>query len=520
MSAIGGLFDGEPEDAATVIDVLSHPATTEISVATPEGIQELTLGDEDEIGSGPWVISTLAGPAEPQNGPLVDDEHAYALAADAETPAQADTVDEALAELREDFRTELADGGHLAKTVQSLASDVELPALAAVKAEGAVLVRNPTGVRPLYYGRDEEKAAFASERKPLWRIGLEARRVKPNTMVLIHGSGSQSIHLSDPELGPEPPADERLDCLAGALQDAVDARVGEADRVGILATRARPSALLGHHVREAGAEPVAFVPDPADGTRAEQIQDALATVDATVHRVPIRPEALVGRMAELLHAIEERDQKLAADAIVPFLASARAAGENVHVVFADRSRGDPFAPGALEAAHARAGPSEDESSLFAVGPLERAHKLARRSGVTLQVPLAAPRVQHLSEILDAETDGSVVDALLAHHGLDVARTPDVETERDQRVDVLREAVLAIDVPETPTAYDAVASLRQREHSGPGPGRAIVEPEDARGLDDHLQWGLDHRAIDAGAIGPDETQRLERYLENVEAKADR
>jgi len=54
------------------------------------------------------------------------------------------------------------------------------------------LVRDAIGVRQLYYGQNSQLAAFASERKALWKIGLKepTLRIHPGSALIITPDGS------------------------------------------------------------------------------------------------------------------------------------------------------------------------------------------------------------------------------------------------------------------------------------------------------------------------------------------
>lgn len=61
-----------------------------------------------------------------------------------------------------------------------------------LKNEQINAVRDPIGVQPLYYGENKEVAAFASNRKALWQIGIdEVRSFPPGNLCLLTKAGFQ-----------------------------------------------------------------------------------------------------------------------------------------------------------------------------------------------------------------------------------------------------------------------------------------------------------------------------------------
>jgi hypothetical protein len=144
--------------------------------------------------------------------------------------------------------------------------------------------------------------------------------------------------------------------------------------------------------------------------------------------------------------------------------------------------------------------------LGAEGPLERARKLARDAGVTLRAPRADPDVVAFESPEPERSRTDRLTALARHLGADpVEAPPVVETE-------------TLDLPDIPDAYDAAASLGQGAQGAAAPGRAVVAMDDPQNVDLRLQWALDHLGLDAGALSPEEHQRLDRYLEDVQLPA--
>jgi asparagine synthase (glutamine-hydrolysing) len=50
-----------------------------------------------------------------------------------------------------------------------------------------IIARDKVGIKPIWYGRNQEIFAFASERKALWEIGLEAKQLVPRDALFFDG---------------------------------------------------------------------------------------------------------------------------------------------------------------------------------------------------------------------------------------------------------------------------------------------------------------------------------------------
>ena len=60
-------------------------------------------------------------------------------------------------------------------------------AFAVYDGRDCAVVRDPLGVKPLYYGENSEVSAFASERKALWKIGIEGVETLAPDEILLNG---------------------------------------------------------------------------------------------------------------------------------------------------------------------------------------------------------------------------------------------------------------------------------------------------------------------------------------------
>ena len=71
------------------------------------------------------------------------------------------------------------------ETVKYLDGDY---AIAVYDGKDIIVVRDPVGVKPLYFGENKSKkfSAFASERKALWNVGIEEVETLPPGYMLYN----------------------------------------------------------------------------------------------------------------------------------------------------------------------------------------------------------------------------------------------------------------------------------------------------------------------------------------------
>ena len=74
------------------------------------------------------------------------------------------------------------------------------------KTVGLAAGRDPVGVQPLYYGENKDIAAFATNRKALWKLGIEnPLSFPPGNMAFVNREGFQfkpikTLALSEPAI--------------------------------------------------------------------------------------------------------------------------------------------------------------------------------------------------------------------------------------------------------------------------------------------------------------------------------
>jgi hypothetical protein len=530
MSAIGGIViddDQLSELLEPFLQAIEHPNAERVGVQVGDTHREAASVDDLDLEDleGDWALVHVAGPApEPARQPVQDEARRLAcliedsgaastLLAETEDPKPpAERLARRLAEA-------LAETDEIGSALQDLSSELDHVSALGAAGDGIAVMRDAHGAVPLYAGRDEEFAAFATSKRPLWAIGMDTERVKPETLVLLQPRRSQTIHLPRRIPNPVPgDPDRRTQAHAEAFKAAVRRRVERLDRVGLMATHPAAAAALARALEATATDEVcAFVPDRANRKLNEAVDRAVAPHVDEVQHVELEAWALEDRLVDLLDGLEARNQGLVADAIPPYLLSRAAASDGVDVLLADRGPNEPHAHEALEVGEDRS--TDREATVTGEGPLERARKLARQAGVTLRAPRADPDVRPFERSDREQPLADRLAELAEHLGTDPIESPPVvETENRDLQRLLATAAETLETPEIPEAYDAQSSLAQTGQEQATRGRALVAMQDPQDLDVRLQWALDHVALEARALGPEEHQRLERYLEDVHVPA--
>lgn len=147
------------------------------------------------------------------------------------------------------------------------------------------LVRDPIGVRPIYWGENGRFVAFASERKGLWAAGISepTRRVLPGHALVITPAG----RISQVRVAPAPTIKRRpalrtmqaaIDAYGKAIAGSMRKRTQDVKRIGIIFSGGIDSVLVAYLASKMVAEVTCYtagVEGSSDLDHARAIADKL-----------------------------------------------------------------------------------------------------------------------------------------------------------------------------------------------------------------------------------------------------
>ena len=132
-------------------------------------------------------------------------------------------------------------------------------ALAVSDADRIVISRNSLGTKPLYFAENNKFSAFASNKKPLWKIGLsEAKPLRAGRLAVFNHEGvsvKEALTFDRGELDIKNMA-QAVNCYQEALYLAVRKRLDElshVDKVGVLLSGGVDSCLIAKLVHDVAA---------------------------------------------------------------------------------------------------------------------------------------------------------------------------------------------------------------------------------------------------------------------------
>lgn len=204
-----------------------------------------------------------------------------------------------------------------------------------------VVMRDPVGVRPLFYAENEEMVAFASLKKSLWKIGFgDVKPLRAGTYIVLDKTGISSDEIwSQLGKGIKPVIDDlgtAAEKYSAVLKKAVEKRLNNVRRVGVLVSGGVDSCLTAKLVNDVamdrGIEVTAFTAG-VNGSTDIDYAESFSRDFGIRHKVRrLNSEDIESYMPLVINAVEERDMVQIEAGIGVYAALEMAAQDGIKVV--------------------------------------------------------------------------------------------------------------------------------------------------------------------------------------------
>ncbi|MDR2203788.1 MAG: hypothetical protein LBE76_05780 [Nitrososphaerota archaeon] len=129
--------------------------------------------------------------------------------------------------------------------------------LLVLKDEEIIAIRDPMGVQPLYFGENTDVAAFASNRKSLWQLGIDkVESFPPGNLGLLTNTGFRfkpikTFTYTEPK---QSSIDEATEKLQNLLEHAVKMRIAGLKEVAVAFSGGLDSSLIAYIANKCGVK--------------------------------------------------------------------------------------------------------------------------------------------------------------------------------------------------------------------------------------------------------------------------
>ncbi|MEN6329952.1 MAG: asparagine synthetase B [Methanobacteriaceae archaeon] len=210
-------------------------------------------------------------------------------------------------------------------------------------------VRDPVGVKPLFYGNHHQKNLFgvASERKALWKIGIiDVESLDPGFMLYNQKLTPLSRRIKKPVLEAGPGNNSSHDFLKSQLKNdlicSVEKRIMGLERVGIIFSGGVDSTLLAQICLKIGVEPELYTVGKKGSPDTEFSRKAAHEMGLNLHIHQVT-ESEVWRCTPLvLEAIEEWNIMKMGVGMTAYMAAELAAKDGLKVLLSGQGADELF----------------------------------------------------------------------------------------------------------------------------------------------------------------------------------
>jgi asparagine synthase (glutamine-hydrolysing) len=242
---------------------------------------------------------------------------------------------------------------NLLDAIKKTVADIDGIYAIAIKAQQEdkiYLVRDRLGIRPLYYGQNNDVIGFASERKGLWKIGIKEPTFSllPGHCVILSDKISSPIKIAEPPVSSNQiPTisnfDEAVSAYKKALYNSIKKRSQDLSRIGIIFSGGIDSVLVAKITKELVPNVTCYTSGIAgsDDIKFSKIIADELDLDLKINELDIKD--IENMLPKILNIIETTNTTQAEVSIPIYGALKLAAKDGLRVVFTGQGADELFA---------------------------------------------------------------------------------------------------------------------------------------------------------------------------------
>ena len=211
--------------------------------------------------------------------------------------------------------------------------------------KGNILVgRDPFGTRPLYYGENSRFIAVASEKKALWKLGIEAEFIPPGTIAVISRDGIKLKKArSFTEITLKDAAEEAAKTIQRLIFEAVKERILDLDKFAVAFSGGLDSSLLALTAKKCGFTPQLISVGLEGRKETEEAVSSAEELGLPIKLKIFNEQDVEAVIPKVLWIIEEPDPVKLSIAIPLFFAAKTVSENGLRVMLAGQGSDELFA---------------------------------------------------------------------------------------------------------------------------------------------------------------------------------
>ena len=232
------------------------------------------------------------------------------------------------------------------KTIEQLDGDYSF---AVYDGKNFLAVRDPVGVKPLYFGENEEIFAFASEKKALWKIGInDVKTVPPDSMlynkglVKISNKLNETVSTRNLESWSNLPKEILKKQLKDFLITSVKKRISGLSKVGILFSGGIDSTIIAKITDDLGIKTCLYSVGHKDSADLKFARKTAEEMNLPLKTKVIDVDDVRKYLIPVLNAIEEFNVMKIGVGMPAYIAAEMAHEDNLKVMLSGQGADELF----------------------------------------------------------------------------------------------------------------------------------------------------------------------------------
>jgi asparagine synthase (glutamine-hydrolysing) len=438
----------------------------------------------------------------------------------------------------------LADyySGDLFKTVVNMVSQLDgVYAIAVTDGTDIVIARDLIGVKQLYWGENEEVIAFASEKKALWRVGLREgiARLLPGEVIRFSHRGLEKTRCMTDHLQSKEASihefEEALELYHTKLYEAIEKRIPELEKVGVIFSGGVDSVLIAAIAKELGANLTCYTAGTKDSTDWYFAERAAEHIGIPLRVNYLDDQALLDFIPKVISCVEDRSLGQV-EVAIPIMASVELAHQDNQIVLMTGQGADELFGGypwyrrivELDGYDEFEFRMWDDLNHLYNETLEREDKITMAYGIELRVPYLDPELIRVAFSIDPhlkirsgeDTMGKYVHRALASEiGIpeELAWRPKEAAQHGAGIHGRFLALAEEQGFEEAVAIEVHYNMEETLEENLGSSQRYGFKYDITGrwaTQDNVQLWLDNLAYKHNLLSPVERERIEPYLNKI------
>ena len=429
--------------------------------------------------------------------------------------------------------------GDLWETLRRIIPELDgVYAIAATDGKDMVIARDLIGVKQLYWTENEKLVAFASEKKALWALGItgDIHRLLPGEVMRLSSTGFETTRRTLNFLRPEEPTlhefAEALEAYKVVLTEAVQKRIPELERVGMVFSGGVDSTLIAAMAKQLGANMTCYTAGVKDSPDIIFAKEAASQIGIPIRINELDDQTLLEFTVKAILSMEDRSLGQV-EVAIPIIASVDLAHQDGQIVLLTGQGADELFGGYswYQRIIEQEGYDEfefrmwDDLNQLYKETLEREDKITMAYGIELRVPFLDPQLieaaltidPHLKIRSPEDTLGKYIHRALAS---DMGVPPEIAWRPKEAaqhgagihhrfVTLAEKQGFERSVAEQ-VGYHMERELAENLGSSQRYGFKY-DTEDRWATQDHVQLWLDNLAYEHNLLSPEERKQLEPYF---------